>query len=889
MRAFSKGLLVITGVALVLLLASGLAAQSKETGAIQGKVIDENGRPIPGVTVIIRGNRLIGGPRTAVTDSRGRYRFPALPPGRYEIEAKLEGFNPVKRKGIRLHVAQTLTIDLVMNLSRIKEEEIVVVGKSPTVDVKDSTTAAVTLSDEVLKNIPNNQFTVDIINLAPGVVDDVPFGGAQASSIAYQVDGVDVSDPEGGTAWVFIDYNVIEEARVLATGLNAEYDGFTGAILNTVTRSGGNEFEGHMSFLYQGDTWNSKNSSDPNLQPPKQGYFDINGYLGGPIKLNKMWFFVGAQYYRTKRYPAGFPEAVDYKQPRLFFKITWQATEKDRIQAFFENDVYNGVNRGADAYHDVEATLKQTSPSYAYNFSLLHVFNPTTFLDAKISGFIGYYYLDPSQGYDISGHVDWVTQRYTVNAPWYFKADRYRHQANVALNYHSDEFIKGSHDFKFGIEYERSWTRNRFGYTAGMLYVDYNGQPYLAFGYEGYDVEGLNQRFSAYAQDSWTVTDKLTINYGLRFNLYRGYLPNVGETVYKSHGWAPRIGISYDIFGDHTTVFKAHYGKYYEGFFTAYYYNLDPNRSDFVLYLWDGSKYVEVARWPYQNAYTIDDNIRHPNVDMITFSIEREIFEDASFSITYIWKKNKDIIDAVNYTGVFEPITITDPYTGQTYTVYNELNPGADKYIITNPEEGKYDICTFTPYRKYEAVELLFNKRFSNRWQLMASYIYSKTTGNYDNNFWGGFGSNVGQSDVFKDPNYQINAEGHLTYDPTHMFKLSATVILPFDISFNTYVEVVSGFTYTRLLRVMLNQGPVTFMTEPRGSRRLPTRKRVDIRLEKIFNLGEKKRLGLILDVFNLFNDDAVTRVITIAGSEFENPIGIVYPRGFRAGIRFFF
>lgn len=876
------------GLILVFAFVIPLSAQSRETGAIQGRVLDEQGRAIPGVTVVISGPKLIGGPKTTITSKNGRYRFPALPPGTYEVEARLSGFTPVKIKGIRLHVGETLTVDLKMKLTEMREE-VVVEAKSPTIDITDSKAASVILTDEILRNIPNTQFTTQIINLAPGVVDNVPFGGAQSSSISYQIDGVDVSDPEGGTAWVFIDYNVIEEARVLTGGLNAEYDGFTGAILNTVTKSGSNKFEGHLEFLYQGDSWNSKNTKDPNLQPPRQGYFDINGYLGGPVFRDKLWFFTGLQYYRTKRYPAGFPEPIDYKQPRSFLKLTWQAGENDRIQTFLEYDLYNGINRAADAYHDPEATVTQESPEISYSVGWMHTFNSNTYLDAKVAGFSGYYYLDPSQGYDISGHYDIYTQRYTINSPWYFKADRYRHQANVALNYHSDQFIKGSHDFKFGIEYERSYTRNRFGYTNGIFYLDYNGEPYLAYGYEGYDIEAINNRYSAYAQDSWQVSDKLTINYGIRYNLYRGYLPHIKKTVYKSHGIAPRIGFAYDVFGDHSTVFKAHYGKYYEGFFSAYYYNLDPTRSDFILYAVNPDwSLTELVRWPYQNAYTIDDKIRHPNMDQFIVSLEREIFEDASVGVTFILRKNRDIIDRINYTGQFVTTTVVDPYTGQTYEVYNELNPGEDKYIITNPKEGQYPIVTFTPYREYKGVEFMFNKRFSNKWQFMISYIYSQTTGNYDNNFWGGFGSNVGQSSVFTDPNHQINAEGHLTYDPTHMLKVTGTFILPFDISFNAYLEIVSGFTYTRLLRVRLNQGLVTFMTEQRGSRRLPTRYNLNLRLEKMFFFGSK-RLGLILDVFNLLNKGTPTRVITYAGPQFEQPTRIVMPRGFRAGVRFFF
>lgn len=865
-------------------------SQSRETGAIQGKVVDQEGKAVPGATVTITSKALVQGKLTTITNNEGKFRFVALPPGEYDVEASLEGFTPAKRSGMRLHVGMTLTVDLKLTIGELKES-IEVIAKPPLVDVKDSSTASTNLTKELLQNIPNSQFVTNIVNLAPGVNNSSAFGGAAYSGVSYQVDGVDVSDPEGGTAWVFLDYNVIEEAKVMGVGLPAEYGGFTGAILNTVTKSGGNEFKGHFELLYQSDSWNGSNSDDPDLQPAKRGFIDANFHLGGPIIKDKLWFFLGLQYYRTKRYPAGFPEPVDYKQPRSFIKLTYQPNRDNRLQAFFEYDHYDGINRGAGALTSPEATVTQTSPEKVWNFSYLHIFSDNTFMEAKFAGYVGYYYLEPEGGRDLSGHIDVATGMRTVNATYYFLADRSHYQVNASVSHHADDFIKGSHDFKFGVEIEKNWTRNRFGYNGGgIAYADYNGQPYLAYGYEGYDIDADTSRVSFYAQDSWSVTDNLTINPGVRVNVYRGYLKHIDKTVYKPTGVAPRIGITYDVFGDHSTALKAHYGKFYEGIFSAYFYNLDPNHSDFVLYyVPQYGQLIELLRWPYEQTYSIDENIKHPYMNQYTVGLEREIMKDVSISLTYIHRENKDLIDAVNYTGIFTQTTVTDPYNGQEYTVWNETNPGSDKYIITNPKKGAYPVVGFTPYREYDGFEVVLNKRFSNRWQLLASYVYGKATGNYDNNFWGGTGSNVGQSSVFKDPNYQINAEGHLTYDPTHMLKLQGTVILPLDISFNFYFSYISGNTYTRRLRVYLNQGGRYIFTEPRGSRRLPTQKNLDLRIEKIFRFGENFRAGLIVDIFNVFNTGVATRVYTVAGPNFENVTGLNYPRGFRAGIRFFF
>ncbi|MDH7494053.1 MAG: carboxypeptidase-like regulatory domain-containing protein, partial [Candidatus Saccharicenans sp.] len=307
---------------LVILFLAPLAfSQSRETGAITGTVTDESGSPLPGVTVTITGPALMG-TRSSVTDARGVYRFPALPPGTYTIKAELQGFQDVVNSNIRLTTTTTLTIDLTMKQAAL-EEEVTVVAKSPTVDVKSTETASVALTNEILRNIPYSQFTADIVNMAPGVTNNVAFGASQNTGIAYTMDGVNVADPEAGSAWVFSDHNIIEEAKIMGVGLPAEYGNFTGVIFNLITKSGGNNFSGHMEFNFQGKRtdspkglWGTTNNAAyindfPALTSPLLKLMDANAHLGGPIIRDKLWFYVGLQYYRTWRYPTGFPEAVD--------------------------------------------------------------------------------------------------------------------------------------------------------------------------------------------------------------------------------------------------------------------------------------------------------------------------------------------------------------------------------------------------------------------------------------------------------------------------------------------------------------------------------------------------------------------------------------------------
>ncbi len=160
---------------------------------------------------------------------------------------------------------------------------------------------------------------------------------------------------------------------------------------------------------------------------------------------------------------------------------------------------------------------------------------------------------------------------------------------------------------------------------------------------------------------------------------------------------------------------------------------------------------------------------------------------------------------------------------------------------------------------------------------------------------WGGRNNQIAS-----DPNFWINADGYATYDPTHMLKVQGTYILPFGISFNAYFRAVSGLTWTQRFRTAtLNQGRVTFFTEPRGSNHYPMEKILDMRLEKIFTLAQKYKLGLMIDCFNIFNDNSVQDWGTRIGYDWtpgdlpstngHELYGIVNPRQIRLGIRLIF
>jgi len=903
--------------------------QSRDTGAIVGTVLDEEKNPLPGVTVTLHSPNLMG-VRTTATASDGSYRFPALPPGAYTLKAELAGFKTVVQENVRLSTTIRLTVDLTMKLAALAEE-VTVIAQSPTVDVKSSETASVTLSNELLRNIPYSQFTSDIVNLAPGVTPstqaDVAYGAQDGTGIAYSMDGTNVADPEGGTAWVFLDHNIIEEAKVMGIGLPAEYGNFTGVIFNLITKSGGNEFSGHFEFDFQGrkddkpkGLWQTVNNGAyiedfPDLTSPLTKLMDVNAHLGGPIVKDKLWFFAGLQFYRSWRYPTGFPEAIDYKQPRSFLKINSQLSSKTSMNGSLEIDTYNGINRGGSATTSPEATVNQKSPEVVGNFSLTHILSPKTFIDLKAAYFWGYYYLEPETGRDTYAHFNINDNMLYDNSGYYYLADRSRFQVNASVTHYAEDFITGSHDFKFGVEIEHSWSRSQYGFTGPThsYYVDYYYPPYytgpyLRYQYEGYDFNVRYTRLEGFAQDSWKITPRLNLNFGVRLSQNWGTIKDVEGVVYNTHRIAPRVGFAFDIFGDKSTILKAHYGQFTEGMFAGYHERLTPKWYDYIEYYWDGSGWVEYARTT-QN-WKMEEGIKHPYMDQITASIERELFRDTSITLSFIYRNWKNQIGVYDTLAQYTPLNYNVSAINKSFQIYNLTSGDNHDFLIENVKQGAdRPYVMGKPYRRYLGLEFLFNKRFSNRWQLIASYVYSRTKGTIDNTWGDDIGWNARTGLDIGNPNYWINADGYATFDPTHMVKIQGTYILPFEISFSAYFRAVTGTSWAQRFRTgssLLAQGRMTFFTEERGANHYPIEKILDLRLEKIFTLAKRYRLGLMVDVFNVFNADTITNWGTRIGSGADwilDPTsssyyqstdghalyGITMPRQARVGIRLIF
>ena len=242
---------LVPSLLLFLHIAAGSTAAQVGTGSIVGQVSDESGGVLPGVTVTASSPALLLEKVLVVTDERGEYRLTPLPIGTYTVEYQLQGFQSVRREGVRLAIDFTARLDISLKVGSL-EETIVVSGASPIVDIQ-STAARTTIAREALETIPRgSDGYIGLMQQAPGTRSNIDVGGSTANSAPVfrafgmngqswqQLDGVVTAGPNAGTQSTYVDYQSFEEASIQTLGHDASVP-TRGIAINAVVKSGSND------------------------------------------------------------------------------------------------------------------------------------------------------------------------------------------------------------------------------------------------------------------------------------------------------------------------------------------------------------------------------------------------------------------------------------------------------------------------------------------------------------------------------------------------------------------------------------------------------------------------------------------------------------------------
>jgi len=900
---------------LVFALAVGSYAQSL-TGKVQGVVTDEERNPLPGVTVEISSRALMGGVHSQITNEKGAYRFTSLPPGKYKIVFKIEGFQTIENENILVSMESTVTQDVTVK-PRTLTEEVTVIAESPVVDVTKSGIST-SYSKDALEKLPFNRSTYfDIVNQTAGFTTS--HGESSSRFLAYgsnseensmYVDGVDLSNPEIGTAWSWPTPDTFEEVEITGIGAAAEYGNFAGAVVNIVTKSGGNSLSGSASYYGQYKQFTGDNNPDPEKWDSfnRVKWYDYAFTIGGPIAKDRIWFFGVFNNSFNKYSDFGNDPAYPGKgtHNEQLLKISSQITRNHKLVLSYnrQRDYDSG---SPDPYNLPETISGETDLVNIWSASWTWLISNNSFFELKYSG---YYspndYLPAFAGsiyepihYDgatgVSSNGQWW--------PWFYIVTR--HQVNTTFSHFAEEFLGGDHEFKVGVQFNRGTSDTYGGYGGGKYYYDWDGEPYYLTAWDTNRYGGTVVNVGGFVDDSWKIGQRLTVNFGLRFDHHDAFIQdfplmsNFKETGQMGKGqddliiwnsFSPRVGIAYQLTEDRKTLFKASYGRYYVYPYIANWEWPGVNAPPKYIYWWNGADWELVDVVPTEAGFTMDPKIKHPHYDQFSIGIEREILPNLSVGLTGIYKKGTDMFGYEDRGATYEQVERVSPDNHQTYLVWNQVSgPETNAYWLTNPKGWE---------QKYRALIFTLDKRFADRWMMNASVTWSRADGlNLSSRATGSYGMSqsltwyTGQFGA--DPNNLINAKGPLNLDKEWLIKLSLGYNFPLDIlaSFNYLYQ--SGRPTLKFVRVPdLNQPGVTkIQAEPKGKERFEDQHLLNLRVEKVFNLHQTAKLRFMVDIFNLLNDATITRWRSsdVWQTSYQDPSWIPYPRRAQVGVKFEF
>lgn len=307
MRSAIRGVMFLL---VVVLRATPVEAQGF-TASVLGTVTDPTGAALPGVTVTITAAQT-SQKRAVTTDAAGHYVAPLLPPGEYAVEVELSGFKRAIRERIVLQVNQEQRVDFVLSVGEVTEQ-VTVTAELPMVQTQTATVGTVVAQRQVLELPLNGRNFLQLNLLVPGALPGAKGSqlGTQGGSISvhgqreasnfFWIDGIDNTTMAIGQLVVNPPTYSVQEFRVMSPTYSAEFGRTAGAQINVITRSGSNSFHGDVYEFLRDDALDARNFFDPAGKIPEFRRNQFGGDVGGRIRQDKTFFFLGYEAIRERR------------------------------------------------------------------------------------------------------------------------------------------------------------------------------------------------------------------------------------------------------------------------------------------------------------------------------------------------------------------------------------------------------------------------------------------------------------------------------------------------------------------------------------------------------------------------------------------------------------
>lgn len=667
--------------ALVLLVALATPSFAQTTGAtLQGTVSDEQGGVLPGSTVLVT-NVETGWSRDAVADARGWYRAVALPPGRYEIRAALQGFVTLVRTGLVLTLGQEATVNLALRLATVAET-VTVTADAPLVETTSNALER-TITRTELDTLPlvGRNFA-NLATLSPGVAG-VGGGGVSASgqttrSNSYIIDGTSNDDTVVNTQRGGFSLEAVREFAVITNQFNAEYGMASGAIVSVITRSGTNDLQGRLFAFHRDDSFDAQ---DPFSKAQGSGKAPFSqqrygGFLGGPLVRDRLHYFGAYERLRETRtnvITSSLVPASDREAPatdmghQYFIKADDRLTGNQSLSVRYRADSRGSTGNGIGGLNTKERgnntnTLDQDIVSNLTSVLASNLLNEVRFQFARRSTFSN------TNGYSVDGmpQINRPSGNFgkAQNMPQGRDENRYQIVDNFT-------YTRGAHDLKFGadislIRADSFFPRNRDGNFTFATDAPFNPADLSTYPTQ-YVVAILNPNqdlpndlISFFAQDQWRLRTNLTFNLGMRYDRERGFhkitgVPDDGNNV------QPRLGFVWDPWNNGRTAVRGGYGHYADQSFLNIQLNV-ASAKDSVEIVINNPGYPDpysrgaAANTPPSTA-TVVPRPRTPETRTASLGIKREITSGMALSIDGVYSRGY-------YQYAWNDLNYPDPVTG---------------------------------------------------------------------------------------------------------------------------------------------------------------------------------------------------------------------------------